>query len=122
MSQNVIWAKPGFQINEAIQRFLAGDDVTQDLILFPFDIAASKAHAMGLERIGILNSVECRQLLEELEHLSVQFENGEFLLDSRFEDGHGAIEHFLTDRLGDIGRKIHTGRSRNDQVLVATRL
>jgi argininosuccinate lyase len=122
MNQKVIWAKPGFQINEAIQRFLAGDDVTQDLILFPFDIAASKAHAMGLERIGILSSDECRQLLEELDHLSVLFENGEFLLDSRFEDGHGAIEYFLTDRLGDIGRKIHTGRSRNDQVLVATRL
>lgn len=122
MSQPVIWAKPGFEINAAIQRFLAGDDIGLDNTLFPYDIVASKAHAEGLQRIGILTGVECAQLLAQLDILEGQFRSGEFVLDARFEDGHSAIEQFLTGQLGDIGRKIHTGRSRNDQILVASRL
>ena len=122
MSNPVIWAKPGFEINSAIQRFLAGDDIGLDRTLFRYDIAASKAHATGLQRIGILSDDECMQLIAQLELLDDRFVSGEFVLDARFEDGHSAIEQFLTGQLGDIGRKIHTGRSRNDQVLVASRL
>lgn len=122
MNHQVIWAKPGFEINAAIQAFLAGDDIAMDAILFPYDIAASRAHALGLARIGVLGEDEVRQLTGQLDRLAGQFAAGEFILDARFEDGHSAIESFLTDALGDIGRKIHTGRSRNDQVLVASRL
>lgn len=122
MSHPVIWAKPGFEINAAIQRFLAGDDIGLDNTLFPYDIAASQAHAAGLRRIGLLTDSECEQLVAQLDVLDARFRSGEFVLDGRFEDGHSAIEQFLTEQLGDIGRKIHTGRSRNDQVLVASRL
>ena len=122
MSGNIIWAKPGFEINQAIQDFLAGDDIQLDRELFLFDIQASKAHAQGLAHINILNDSECDLLLLKLDELAQLFQSGEFILDQGFEDCHSAIEQFLTEQLGDVGKKIHTGRSRNDQVLVASRL
>lgn len=122
MSHQVIWAKPGFEINQAIQHFLAGDDILLDAVLFPYDIAASRAHAQGLARIGMLTEDEVTQLTVQLDRLDAEYASGHFILDVRFEDGHSAIEWFLTEALGDTGRKIHTGRSRNDQVLVASRL
>lgn len=122
MSQNVIWAKPGSEINQAIQLFLAGGDIVLDQELFLYDIQASKAHAIGLFRIGVLNESENEKLQQQLDVLAGLFEQGQFVLDERFEDGHSAIEQYLTEQLGDIGKKIHTGRSRNDQVLVASRL
>lgn len=122
MSNPLIWAKPGVEVDAAIQRFLAGDDIGFDRTLFRYDIAASKAHAAGLRRIGMLADDECTQLIAQLEVLDGRFASGEFVLDARFEDGHSAIEQFLTSQLGDVGRKIHAGRSRNDQVLVASRL
>ena len=72
--------------------------------------------------IGILSADELAGLERELELLATDFRDGSFVLDERFEDCHSAIESRLTERLGDAGRKIHTGRSRNDQILVATRL
>lgn len=122
MSQNVIWAKPGSEINQAIQLFLAGGDIILDKKLFLYDIQASKAHATGLLRIGVLNESENEKLQEQLDVLASLFEQGQFVLDERFEDGQSAIEQYLTEQLGDVGKKIHTGRSRNDQVLVASRL
>jgi argininosuccinate lyase len=122
MSQNVIWAKPGLEINQAIQLFLAGGDIVLDQELFLYDIQASKAHASGLLRIGVLSESENRQLQEQLDVLAGLFEQGQFILDERFEDGHSAIEQYLTEHLSDVGKKIHTGRSRNDQVLAASRL
>src|SRR5690606_272713 len=76
----------------------------------------------GLERIGILSADELAALVRELRQLAEDYQSGEFVLDDRYEDGHSAIEAGLVERLGDAGKKIHTGRSRNDQVLVATRL
>ncbi len=122
MKNNVLWAKPGFEINRAIQDFLAGEDIVLDRELFLFDIQASIAHTQGLAQIGILNADECQQLESKLVALAELYASGEFILDARYEDGHSAIEEYLTQQLGDIGRKIHTGRSRNDQVLVASRL
>ena len=119
---DLLWQKPGVTVDARIQKFLAGDDVVLDREFFLHDIAASKAHAEGLQRIGILSSEELAGLLRELELLAADFRRGEFVLDERFEDCHSAIESRLTERLGDAGRKIHTGRSRNDQILVATRL
>ena len=119
---DLLWQKPGVAVDTQIQAFLAGDDVLLDREFFLHDIAASGAHAEGLQRIGILSGDELDGLKRELALLADDFRNGAFVLDERFEDGHSAIEARLTERLGDAGRKIHTGRSRNDQILVATRL
>ena len=119
---DLLWQKPGVKIDERIQRFLAGDDVILDREFFLFDIEASRAHAEGLLRIGILAAGEFAGIQVELTTLAEDFRNGDFALDERFEDCHSAIESRLIERLGDAGRKIHTGRSRNDQILVATRL
>ncbi len=118
----LLWQKPGVAVDAQIQRFLAGDDVILDREFFLHDIAASRAHAEGLQRIGMLSADELEGLRRELAHLAEDFRSGTFVLDGRYEDGHSAIEARLTERLGDAGRKIHTGRSRNDQILVATRL
>ena len=119
---NLLWQKPGVTVDTKIQAFLAGDDVILDREFFLHDIQASKAHAEGLQHIGILTADELAGLLAELDHLAADWRAGRFVLDEQYEDGHSAIEARLTERLGDAGRKIHTGRSRNDQVLVATRL
>jgi argininosuccinate lyase len=114
--------KPDTRTDPRIMRFLAGDDVLLDREFFLHDIHASRAHVEGLANIGILGSGEAQALKRELDALGEDFRSGAFVLDERFEDGHSAIEARLTERLGDTGRKVHTGRSRNDQVLVATRL
>ena len=119
---DLLWQKPGVEIDARIQAFLAGDDVLLDREFFLHDIAASAAHAEGLQRIGILSSDELASISRELDALADDFRSGIFVLDDRYEDGHSAIEARLVERLGDAGRRIHTGRSRNDQVLVATRL
>ncbi len=119
---DLLWQKPGVEVDARIQAFLAGDDVLLDREFFLHDIAASRAHAEGLQRIGMLGADELTALLRELDVLATDFRGGAFVLDQRYEDGHSAIEARLTERLGDAGKRIHTGRSRNDQVLVATRL
>ena len=105
---DLLWQKPGVAVDARIMQFLAGDDVLLDREFFVHDIAASKVHVEGLARIGVIDAGEAAALAREL--------------DARYEDGHSAIEARLTERLGDAGRKVHTGRSRNDQILVATRL
>jgi argininosuccinate lyase len=119
---DLLWQKPGVRVDAQIQAFLAGDDVILDREFFLHDIEASRAHAQGLQRIGMLTTDELTGLERELTALANDFRNGAFVLDAQYEDGHSAIEARLTERLGDAGRRIHAGRSRNDQVLVATRL
>ena len=119
---NLLWQKPGVAVDAKIQTFLAGDDVILDREFFLYDIQASTAHAEGLQHIGILSAEELEGLKRELAVLADDFRSGAFVLDEQYEDCHSAIEARLTERLGDAGRKIHTGRSRNDQILVATRL
>src|SRR5690348_15640121 len=119
---DLLWQKKGTRTDERIMRFLAGDDVLLDREFFVYDIAASRAHVEGLARIGVLDADEAHALDRELEALADDFAAGRFVLDAHFEDGHSAIEASLTERLGGTGRKVHTGRSRNDQILVATRL
>ncbi|HET8941349.1 MAG TPA: argininosuccinate lyase [Rudaea sp.] len=119
---DLLWQKPETRVDERIMRFLAGDDVLLDREFFLHDIRASKAHVEGLARIGILPDDDAAALQRELDALRRDFIDGNFLLDQRYEDGHSAIEARLVERIGDIGAKVHTGRSRNDQILVATRL
>jgi argininosuccinate lyase len=118
----LLWQKDGAAVDARIQRFCAGDDVILDRQLFLCDVRASRAHAHGLGRIGLLSAAETAALDGALDALAAAFQDGSFVLDARFEDGHSAIEAFLTERLGEPGKKIHTGRSRNDQVLAALRL
>jgi len=118
----LLWQKPDVIVDLKIQGFLAADDVLLDREFFLHDIEASRAHAEGLQHIGILSADELTAIKTELSALADDFQHGVFILDARYEDGHSAIEARLTERLGDAGRKIHTGRSRNDQILVATRL
>ncbi|WP_374472178.1 argininosuccinate lyase [Arenimonas sp.] len=118
----LLWQKPGVEVDPRVQAFLAGDDVLLDREFIQDDITASAAHARGLARIGILTAEEGEAICRELAALSEDLKSGAFVLDERYEDCHSAIESRLVERLGDVGRKVHTGRSRNDQILVATRL
>ncbi|QYR53681.1 argininosuccinate lyase [Lysobacter soyae] len=119
---DLLWQKSGVVIDESIQNFLAGDDVLLDREFIRFDIEASLAHASGLQRIGVLTENESLAIRQALLALDADIVEGRFVLDARYEDMHSAIEARLIEQLGETGKKIHTGRSRNDQVLVATRL
>ena len=105
-----------------IMHFLAGQDVILDRELFIFDVQATQAHIKALHSIQILSDIELQQLIQSLDKLALEFMSGTFILDDRFEDCHSAIEWYLTDALGPLGGKVHAGRSRNDQVMVALRL
>ncbi|MEJ8569272.1 argininosuccinate lyase [Elongatibacter sediminis] len=120
---NFLWGAQGTEdLDRAILAFTAGEDVVLDRELFVYDLTATAAHVRGLSRIGILEEAESKRLCELLETLRQAFERGEFVLDEGFEDGHSAIEAFLTEHAGPLGERVHTGRSRNDQVAVAARL
>ncbi len=122
--KDLIWKKQGKgeSTDPAIMDFLAGEDVELDKELLPFDLQASAAHVRGLQQIGILSDAEAGQLLQGLQSIEEDVLGGKRQLDGGFEDGHSAIESWLTEMLGEVGGKIHTGRSRNDQVAVALRL
>jgi len=123
-AQAPIWQKAstGTLPSQEIMQFLAGHDIILDRDLLLFDIQASKAHIKALNSIDIISNDELVQLNSCLDQLCDEFKNGSFILDARFEDCHSAIEWYLTDKLGALGGKVHTGRSRNDQVMVAVRL
>jgi argininosuccinate lyase len=122
--KDLIWKKDGKgeSADPEIMAFLAGEDVELDKELLLFDIEASAAHIKGLQQIDILCADESTRLLDGLSVIQKDILEGNRELDNSFEDGHSAIESWLIDMLGDIGGKIHTGRSRNDQVAVALRL
>jgi len=118
-----IWQKNSkATVDKTIMDFMAGEDIILDQQLIAYDIQASQAHVKGLHSINILSDSESSQLLSELDNLTKAISNNEFILDARFEDCHSAIEFYLVEKLGELGKKIHTGRSRNDQISVATRL
>jgi argininosuccinate lyase len=117
-----LWAKGQVNLDAAVQRFCAADDVIVDRELFVFDIRATAAHVQGLRRIGVVTDAEAATLVDGLDSLATLWAAGSFVVDERYEDGHTAIESFLIERCGEVGKKVHTARSRNDQVLVAARL
>ena len=116
-----LWDK-GYELNEEVEKFTTGDDPEIDMRIIRYDIIASMAHAKMLGRIGILSKDEVAKLVETLKELKKLVELGKFKIRDDEEDCHTAIENFLTEKLGDLGKKIHTGRSRNDQVLTALRM
>ncbi len=116
-----LWDK-GFSTDQKIDRFTVGNDRTLDLHLAKYDVIASKAHAKMLGKIGLLTNEETKSLINELDAIGSSIEKGKFVIEDSFEDMHSKIEYLLTEKLGDTGKKIHTARSRNDQVLVAMHL
>ena len=116
-----LWDK-GIKIDDRIESFTVGNDREIDLHIAVYDVQASLAHAQMLKKIGIINTAELEQLTEGLAVLKQQIEEGSFTIESDFEDVHSKIEHELTARYGDVGKKIHTARSRNDQVITALQL
>lgn len=116
-----LWEK-GISVDKKIENFTVGNDRELDMFIARYDITASKAHAKMLEKIGILTSAELEDMVRELDKLQGQISEGTFRIGEEFEDVHSKIEFDLTNALGDTGKKIHTARSRNDQVLVAMQL
>ena len=116
-----LWDK-GFSTDKKIDHFTVGNDRELDLLLAKYDVIASKAHAKMLGKIGLLSVKETNSLVTELDNIADSIEQGSFTIEDSFEDMHSKIEFILTEKLGDIGKKIHTARSRNDQVLVAMHL
>ena len=116
-----LWEK-NFEINKEIERFTVGRDREMDLYLAKYDVLGSMAHITMLESIGLLEKDELTQLLAELKNIYKACERGEFVIEDDVEDVHSQVEMLLTRKLGDIGKKIHSGRSRNDQVLVDLKL
>ena len=116
-----LWKK-GAVAHQKVDEFTVGKDREYDLVLAQYDCQASIAHAKMLAKIGLISISESEQLCKVLEELKIAAETGNFTIEDGFEDMHSKIEHVLTKKLGDSGKKIHTARSRNDQVLVAMHL
>ena len=118
---NKLWEK-NVEVNAAIDRFTVGRDREMDLFLAPYDVIGSIAHIMMLESIGLLTSEELGKLVYALREIYAIIEQGDFRIEDDIEDVHSQVELMLTRKLGDKGKKIHSGRSRNDQVLVDLKL
>ncbi|MCM1178358.1 MAG: argininosuccinate lyase [Bacteroidales bacterium] len=116
-----LWSK-GAEASQAVEDFTVGNDRILDARLAKYDVMGSKAHIMMLESIGLLTKDELIALTEGLDYIANEIENGQFVLEDDVEDIHSQVELLLTRRLGEIGKKIHSGRSRNDQVLVDIKL
>ena len=118
---NKLWEKD-FEVNNEIERFTVGKDRDMDLYLAKYDVLGSMAHITMLETIDLLDKKELKQLLAELKNIYATCERGEFKIEEGVEDVHSQVELMLTRKLGDMGKKIHSGRSRNDQVLLDLKL
>jgi len=116
-----LWEK-NYEVNAEIDRFTVGRDREMDLYLAPYDVLGSMAHITMLESIGLIGKDELPVLLKELRHIYELTQKGEFVIEDGIEDVHSQVELMLTRKLGDMGKKIHSGRSRNDQVLVDLKL
>ncbi len=116
-----LWEK-SVRVTEEIDRFTVGNDRLLDLYLAPYDVLGSMAHITMLQSIGLLGEEELPILLKELRNIYNLAQTGEFVIEDGIEDVHSQVELMLTRQLGDLGKKIHSGRSRNDQVLVDLKL
>lgn len=116
-----LWQKDT-QVNKEIERFTVGKDREMDMFLAPFDVLGSLAHTAMLADIGLLEKSEKAILHAELKNIYAEIQKGNFKIEDGVEDVHSQVELLLTQRLGDVGKKIHSGRSRNDQVLVDLKL
>ena len=116
-----LWNK-GTKASDIVEDFTVGNDRILDMALAKYDVTGSKAHIRMLESIGLLTAEELEILTKALDEILAEIEEGKFVLEDDVEDIHSQVELLLTRRLGDVGKKIHSGRSRNDQVLVDVKL
>ena len=116
-----LWDK-GYSIDTAIENFTVGQDKELDLLLATHDILGTMAHVTMLEHVGLLSKEDLDVLLPALRELYKEAEAGNFVIEDGIEDVHSQVELMLTRQLGEVGKKVHTGRSRNDQVLVDLKL
>ena len=116
-----LWEK-NVQVDKEVETFTVGKDREMDLYLAKYDVLGSMAHITMLESIGLLTKEELTALLAELKNIYAVADSGEFVIEEGVEDVHSQVELMLTRRLGDVGKKIHSGRSRNDQVLLDLKL
>ena len=117
-----LWKKKGVVANPDVHRYIISKELVHDKMLLPYDIQASIAHATMLGKVGLLTAKESMEIVSALKDIGHRYEKGTFNLGPDDEDCHSAIENELVKMLGDTGKKVHMGRSRNDQVLVAQRL
>lgn len=118
---NKLWQK-NVELNKEIEKFTVGKDRELDVFLAPYDVLGSMAHITMLQSINLLTASELEVLLKELKNIYRLAESGKFVIEDGVEDVHSQVELMLTRKLGDAGKKIHSGRSRNDQVLVDLKL
>lgn len=119
--KNKLWQK-SYDLNQDIEKFTVGNDRAMDLYLAPYDVLGSLAHIKMLAKVGLLEEAERQALARELSRIYEKAMAGDFIIEEGIEDVHSQVEMLLTQALGDMGKKIHSGRSRNDQVLVDLRL
>ena len=116
-----LWDK-GIEVNQEVEKFTIGRDQEMDIFLAPYDVMGSLAHIAMLQSIGLLSKEELTALSDELKSIYILAKSGWIQIEEGVEDIHSQVELMLTRRLGDVGKKIHSGRSRNDQVLVDLKL
>jgi argininosuccinate lyase len=117
-----LWQKESTNISEKIEKFTVGRDVEMDLNLAKHDVLGSMAHTIMLESVGLMDKADLQQILPALKNIYAQIIAGNFEIEAGVEDVHSQVELMLTRTIGDAGKKIHSGRSRNDQVLVDLKL
>ena len=117
-----LWQRKGNVMEPDAEKYTVGNDYILDAELIPYDIRASKAHAKMLAAKGFLSKKELNSLLKGLDEIGTLHSQGKFVIKAEDEDCHTAIENYLVTRLGEVGKKIHTARSRNDQSMTALRL
>lgn len=117
MKEKKLWSK-GYTTHNIVDKFTVGNDRILDLKLAKYDVQGSRAHAQMLESVGLISKEDLNQILEGLAAIENDIETGEFVIEDNFEDVHSKVEFELTEKIGEAGKKIHTARSRNDQVLV----
>ncbi|HEU4609484.1 MAG TPA: argininosuccinate lyase, partial [Chitinophagaceae bacterium] len=117
-----LWQKDKSAVNEIIEKFTVGRDKEFDLLLAPYDVMGSIAHVTMLGEVGLMSASEAALAVEGLKTILKEIEEGKFAMDESVEDVHSQVEFMLTNRIGEAGKKIHSGRSRNDQVATDIKL
>src|SRR5215210_5495665 len=117
-----LWQKENTSTSELIEKFTVGRDKEFDLLLAKYDVQGSIAHVTMLGEVELMTKEEASKAVEALQQIAGEINNGQFAIGDDVEDVHSQVEFLLTERIGDTGKKIHSGRSRNDQVAVDIKL
>src|SRR6476620_1455356 len=117
-----LWQKENTSVSELIEKFTVGRDKEFDLLLAKYDVQGSIAHVTMLGEVGLMTKEEAEKAVNALTEIETEIDDSRFKIDENIEDVHSQVELMLTQRIGDVGKKIHSGRSRNDQVAVDIKL